>query len=92
MPCSAPCHLLTCPSSGLSPFCVTRSPADSKSVNDALCSDSMMSHSLVFLHPGPWGWEVGSGEGVVAEMGSFSDLGSSLGALHSLEAGLLSPS
>jgi len=38
---------------------------------------------LVFLHAEPRGWEVGPGEGDVAEMGSFSDLGSSLGVLCS---------
>lgn len=40
----------------------------------------------------PRGWEVSPGEGVENKMGSFSDLGSSLGVLVSLEAGPLSPS
>lgn len=35
---------------------------------------------------------MGPEEGVEAEMVSLSDLGSSLGVLHSLEAGPLSPS
>lgn len=35
---------------------------------------------------------MGPGEVLEAEMGFFSDLGSSLGVLHSLKAGSLSPS
>lgn len=41
---------------------------------------------FVFLHSEPRGWEVGPGEGDTAEMGPFSDLGSSSGMLRSPEA------
>ena len=41
---------------------------------------------FVFLHSELRGWEVGPGEGDVAETGSFSDLGSSSGVLRSPEA------